>query len=254
MVDIEPEAENPAATTPPQKPRKSGRPRAYEIRTIVEKCGDMSDKEIAEFLGRSPKFVQGVRKEMKFYKPGDEEYVGTTIRNPAALPPAPLTGDEMEVKEKLERSHLFQSIRSILTASEEKLYIHEYMNFLSSVEDLKPIEETNLHQMIMELIRQDRIVKAEDACQKDPNRPKEDFKKQYHESSERYRAFVRELKASRQQRLHGRQDSSMSLISIIQELNSERGLKEASKEIESIDKEKREWQQANGTVITKADE
>ncbi len=236
---------------------KTIQPKSYEVRMITDKWTTMTDEEMAENLpGRKAKFVTRVRKNLGLYHKDEPEYKAEALRKLEELPEVILTPEENGALRRLENSPTFQSKRPTLSDTELDIYKKQYVKLILSLGDLSPTEEDNLHLMITELIRQDRILAVEASYKDDPQTknnpkgtPRSDFNKQYDDSISRYRALQKSLKASREQRLEGRQGSTITLVSIVQELNSERGVLDSRKAFNEIIAEREQWEKENGPQI-----
>ncbi len=230
------------------------KPKDYEIRMIVDKWTDTSDKQMAETLDRPEQFVIDQRHALNLYRSGEDGHKYPTIRTSDQLPPPELDESYQKALKKLERSESFQRTRALLSKDEVEYYENKYIEIISSLGHITPSENDSVHLMVMELIRQLRILTDEKKYRDDPeNNTKEDFDGKYDDSIERYRALQKSLKASREQRLKGREGSSITLTSIIQKINSEKVNVLVDKEIEEILNEKKEWQKQSGAQITESE-
>lgn len=247
----------------PRKPHKPRPVQPYEVKLIQDKWQELSDEEIASQLPkRKSDFVQEIRHRFKLYRSAEE-----LPPDDSALPTPGHSEEELVIRQRLHNADTFQIYKATLTPREISFYENKYTELHLSLGDLTPSEEDNLHLMVMEMIQQARIASRENKYRKEVDErrkegtqasvawrtPKEDFGTQHDNSVKRYQSLQRSLKASRDQRLKGRQGSNVNLVSIVQQINSERQVFKIQKEFDEIIKDQQQWQRDNPKVIKSED-
>ncbi len=137
-----------------------------ELKFIETNYLSHSDKELAQILGRTQESIQRQRKKYNWSKkngrPSAADKRKAFTENAAKTSPASLSSmkrismgsmdknQRLEIfKESMTNLPRYNMVQQELSEEELEIYVHKYIDFMSSVDTMTPQEEDSLHHMIM---------------------------------------------------------------------------------------------------------
>ena len=245
--------DKPSVFTPPVK---RGRFTLAEEAYVKGHYEFKTDKELAEFLNRDPTAIKRKRDLLGLKKKSGGQTAKSIKDARQSFSEKQLDRDAYSLLTKEERQDLFRrsfesterykSLRRTLTNEEIDAYIENFLNYKYQFETLEVHEEDFLHQAIMQLIMQDRILCMEKSARDsfdtgDHNAMEimsriETLDRRYQESVEIYSKIMKSLHATREQRLKTNKETSLSLVTVVQSLQDEEMRKKLGVEAAMIKK------------------
>lgn len=273
----------------PKEPRKKGVFDEAELAFIKQNAQKLTDVQIGEVLNRDPLGITKQRQRLGIVKrngrPSIAERFGKEAASKKKIEKSIDTLGDMEVsvnkkdKQKLaerlfKKSEDYERFSKQLTEEEMKKFTRMFSEYLAEWEKILPQEKEQLHNVLKEVVIQDRtlaqikqneeifndLAKLESellSLIKNPNRsedqnarvkelkeytrdmrtnivPQEALMKVYDESVKRQKDITKQLGMSREDRLKRDSDRGLTLVSIVQAMSEKETRKKAGDECASI--------------------
>lgn len=191
----------------------------------------LTDKEIAEKLGRKPDGVYRKRRSLGLSKrngrPTDDE------RHQA--PPTEYSLSKLPKEERLKfyKTHFesnwrYKHLKRVLLPQELDYYRHRYIECIDAMDSLNYIEEDLVHNMVMcdiQVMRIQEQIKVELEEFKNADKDSDNWKlpnqalyKDLNDAEKKYMEFQKQLNITRQQRLKENREEDITITSVVENL------------------------------------
>lgn len=226
---------------------KTGRFDKFETLYIQNKYTIMSDIEIAADLDRDVGSITRKRRAMGLHKGArgktdveERPLVGKkpegaiydslldedTVANREILSKLSEVDKKRFFKRMFENTVRYEELKETLSSNELERYSEKYISYISEFETLLKTEEDTLHMAIMEyirahrtLVRQKQLIVGIANGTVPANSPGIDMlNSQYKECLDTYNKLMKNLSATREQRLKAHKEDSFSLATVVQAL------------------------------------
>lgn len=208
---------------------------AEEKKIIEDMCAKgMTDAAIAKKLGRSRQSILNKRVEMGILKRKIRLATSTYSKQERR---------NIEIK-RYKMSPRYGRLDDVLTADEKKLFDEEFDVFLDNMDDIDAKDIENIHLLVMEIIRQNRILKKQKDILTNPSLADAKLDEEYRESVRAFERLMKLLKFSRQQRLEYHHDTKLCLTDLIEAFEEKENYEKLQQQAKIINDEIRDFKLA----------
>lgn len=206
------------------KPIKKGRFSSAEDDFILKNTDSMTDKQIADSLGRTTKSVTNRRTKLNVPTKRDKPKLTSSHRDAYISSLEEKEKNEFFRKEILSSAR-FKAIKDSFCQKEVDYYIEKYVDFMmdSTIETMTAMEKDALHQLIVSEIRVNRYLQEEkddSARALTEKRMPMSRAREIRECQEVIMKCQASLNVERKQRLKNQSDQSITFTNLIKDMKN----------------------------------